>query len=428
MLRSSLVALLLVGFAFSASPAPSHAQVFDRFRSAVEREVDRRLDQRIQQAARATVDAAEDAIVCAATDQECIDDARADDQELVIVDEDHEVIAHENAASSASDTEEAAALAPGEGVWANYDFVPGERVLFAEDFSRGIIGRFPQRLEFLGGMMELVEWEDRQMLRSTDTGSRFHVSLPETLPDRFTIEFDAYYDGTTSNNFIRVYTDPDWDARGRGSSSYFTLERNQAGLRGPIESTTRSMPYRDEITAVRIAVDGPYAAMYLNEERVANIPNANLARSNFVGFHLSNNQGGAFIDNLRIAAGGREMMYDRLMTDGRLATHGVLFETGSARIQPESTPTLQDIARMLNQHSDLRLRIEGHTDNVGNAEANQRLSEERAQAVLDHLVNREGIDLQRLEAVGMGEMNPAADNSTLEGRQTNRRVELVVID
>jgi len=406
---------------------PADAQVFNRFKRAVAQEADRRLDQRIQQAARATVDAAEDAIVCVATDQECIDDARAQEQELVIINDDHEVIAHENAVPSAADPEEPAALAPGEGVWANYDFVPGERVLFAEDFNSTIVGRFPQRLEFLGGMMEVVDWEGRQMLRSTDTGSHFRVPLPETLPERFTIEFDAYYDGNLSSNYIRLYTNEDWNPRLHSRSPFFTLERIRAGFDGPVESTTRSMPYRDEVTAVRIAVDGSYAAMYLNEERVANVPNANLARSNFVGFHLANSQGGAYIDNLRVAAGGREMMYDRLTADGRLATHGVLFETGSAHIQPESTPTLVDIARMLTQHGDLRLRIEGHTDNVGATEANQRLSELRAQAVVDYLVNREGVAADRLEAVGLGETQPAADNDTLEGRQTNRRVELVML-
>lgn len=424
--RHLVLSLIFALFtALLAAPLPADAQVFKRFKRAVGQQVDRRVDQRIQQAARASVDAAEDAIVCAATDQKCIDDARSRDQELVVVDDDNEVIAHENAAPSATGAEGPAALAPGEGVWANYDFVPGERVLFAEDFSNTMIGRFPQRLEFLGGMMEVVEWEGRQMLRSTDYDSHFRVPLPQTLPERFTIEFDAYNkDGLY--NYMRLYTDGDWDSRQRQNSTYFALKRREAGITGKITSTTRSTPYQEAITAVRIAVDGPYVTMYLNEERVANVPNADLPRSNIVGVHLSS-KSGAYIDNLRIAAGGREMMYDRLKTDGRLATHGILFESGSAHIQPESTPTLTDIARMLDQHGDLRLRIEGHTDNVGTAEANQRLSELRAQAVVDYLTGREKIATDRLEAVGLGETQPAADNDTLEGRQTNRRVELVVL-
>ena len=131
--------------------------------------------------------------------------------------------------------------------------------------------------------------------------------------------------------------------------------------------------------------------------------------------------------NIRVAAGGRESMYDRLVADGRIATQGVLFDTGSATIQPESTPTLKEIARTLQQHGDLRLRIEGHTDNSGSADVNQQLSERRAAAVRDYLVQREGIAADRLESAGMGQMAPAADNGTPEGRQTNRRVELVVL-
>jgi outer membrane protein OmpA-like peptidoglycan-associated protein len=120
-------------------------------------------------------------------------------------------------------------------------------------------------------------------------------------------------------------------------------------------------------------------------------------------------------------------VYERLAADGRYATQGILFDTGSATIQPESTPTLKEIARTLQQHGDLRLRIEGHTDDTGSADANRQLSERRAAAVRDYLVQREGIDASRLESAGLGQTAPAADNATLEGRQTNRRVELVVL-
>ena len=101
--------------------------------------------------------------------------------------------------------------------------------------------------------------------------------------------------------------------------------------------------------------------------------------------------------------------------------------THRATIQPESTPTLKEIARALQQNADLRLRIEGHTDNIGSTDVNQQLSERRAAAVRDYLVQRESIDASRLESAGMGPSVPAADNSTPEGRQTNRRVELVVL-
>lgn len=80
---------------------------------------------------------------------------------------------------------------------------------------------------------------------------------------------------------------------------------------------------------------------------------------------------------------------------------------------------------MLKEHADLRLAIEGHTDNVGQAAANQSLSEARAAAVRKHLVDSYGIDAARLEAKGLGATKPVGPNDTPEGRQSNRRVELV---
>jgi len=107
------------------------------------------------------------------------------------------------------------------------------------------------------------------------------------------------------------------------------------------------------------------------------------------------------------------------------ATQGIYFDTGSDRVRPESSPTLKEIAAMLKEHEDLKLTIEGHTDNVGAAAANQSLSEKRAAAVKAALVGSYGVDAARLESKGLGATKPAAKNDTAEGRQTNRRVELV---
>lgn len=125
----------------------------------------------------------------------------------------------------------------------------------------------------------------------------------------------------------------------------------------------------------------------------------------------------------RLAAGGKKL-YDALAEKGRVVTQGIYFDTGSDRIRPESTPTLREIVAMLNEHADLRLLIEGHTDNVGNAESNQSLSEKRAAAVV-RFITEQGIDAARLSSKGLGATKPAEPNDTPEGRQNNRRVELV---
>ena len=110
---------------------------------------------------------------------------------------------------------------------------------------------------------------------------------------------------------------------------------------------------------------------------------------------------------------------------GRVATHGILFDFGSDQLRPESTPTLKEIGGMLTGHPDLKLTIEGHTDNVGGDAANQALSEKRAAAVKQYLVSTYAIDAGRLTTKGFGASKPVSPNASAEGRQNNRRVELV---
>ena len=109
---------------------------------------------------------------------------------------------------------------------------------------------------------------------------------------------------------------------------------------------------------------------------------------------------------------------------GHVAVYGIHFDTAKATIQPDSEQTLTQIAQLLTEHPDLKLRIEGYTDNVGQGAANQALSEKRAQAVVAWLVGH-GVNAARLTAKGLGAANPVADNASEEGRAKNRRVELV---
>jgi outer membrane protein OmpA-like peptidoglycan-associated protein len=130
---------------------------------------------------------------------------------------------------------------------------------------------------------------------------------------------------------------------------------------------------------------------------------------------------------VRVAEGGLPL-YDQLARDGRVATQGILFDVNSATLRPESTPTLVEIGSMLVDNGALRLRIEGHTDATGEDDMNLDLSRRRAAAVRDFLLTTYGIDAGRLESAGLGETMPVDDDGTPEGRQNNRRVELVRLD
>ena len=111
---------------------------------------------------------------------------------------------------------------------------------------------------------------------------------------------------------------------------------------------------------------------------------------------------------------------------GHIAVYGIHFETGKAAILPDSEAVLAEIKTLLDQRPDLKLQVEGHTDNVGARPANQKLSGQRASAVVAWLTSH-GIDGSRLTARGFADSKPVGDNSTETGRAQNRRVELVKV-
>ncbi len=115
----------------------------------------------------------------------------------------------------------------------------------------------------------------------------------------------------------------------------------------------------------------------------------------------------------------------QLNEKGSVALRGILFDTGKATIKPASEGVLTQIVELLKNDSELKLEIQGHTDNVGAKAANLKLSQDRAAAVKTHLVTKGGVDATRLTTQGFGDSKPVADNSTEEGRAQNRRVELV---
>ena len=423
--------LLVVTFAEAASAQGVLGRLRDAARRGAERAVEREVGRQADRATTAALGAVEDAVVCAFTDEACIEQARQGGQPVVLTDADgNPVDERGNAVDHASQA--VVPAAPGTGVWANYDFVPGARVLFFEDYAADRVGNFPQRLEFVNGNWEVVEWEGRRLLRNTGPRhSAFRIPLPEALPERFTIETEVYF--THGNQRLALLTQPP-AARVNSTvdHNYFQIAGNHGtgvvggGNAGLPTSSNRDNSLNESLVPIRIIVDGEYAKVFVGENRTANIPNAVLPRSEAIHVEVTYNaseERPMYVGPIRVAASATSL-YDALVAEGRVATQGIYFDTASARVRPESTPTPQEIARMLRDHPDLRLRIEGHTDDTGSADANQTLSERRAEAVRAYLVG-DGIAEGRLEAVGFGQSQPAVPNDTPEARQQNRRVELV---
>jgi outer membrane protein OmpA-like peptidoglycan-associated protein len=282
------------------------------------------------------------------------------------------------------------------------------------------------------GNWDVVEWQRRPLLRNTGPRhSAVVIPLPEELPDRFTIEIETFLPDETYMAILAT-TSPAGDNWVSLPANYFQIGAGPGtGVSAYSSSAVKSMNETKELSErlmpVRIMVDGKFAKVYVGERRVANVPNAEFIRSN--GIYIENNylaseETPLYFGSIRVAAGGADL-YDVLDRDGRVATQGILFATGSDRIRPESTPTLKEIGKLLRDHPKLRIAIEGHTDSDGEEADNQNLSERRAAAVKSFLVQELEVNPDRLETAGFGESRPVADNTTPEGKQQNRRVELV---
>jgi len=116
-------------------------------------------------------------------------------------------------------------------------------------------------------------------------------------------------------------------------------------------------------------------------------------------------------------------MFEALNRDGHIALY-INFDTGKSVIRDESKPIIEQIVQMMKSNPDLKVGVEGHTDNVGTPASNKTLSEARAKSVVSAIVGQ-GVSADRLSPAGYGQDKPIADNNTEEGRAKNRRVELV---
>jgi len=114
-----------------------------------------------------------------------------------------------------------------------------------------------------------------------------------------------------------------------------------------------------------------------------------------------------------------------IKSTGHATVYGIYFDTGKSEVKSESQAALQEVAKLLSSDPGLKLLVVGHTDSVGQLEANMKLSQARAEAVIQALIKSHGVAATRLKAQGAGPIAPVATNRTEEGRAKNRRVELV---
>jgi outer membrane protein OmpA-like peptidoglycan-associated protein len=329
--------------------------------------------------------------------------------------------------------------------FSRYDFVPGEQILTVYDFSQDAVGDFPEGWDTnASGEVVTIEGRPGRWLSFTK-GGIFLPGLSGPLPDNFTFEFDLlpgapFTGGThlsvTFAELENVRQPAAWQAADNrwgftvhpdGTSE---ADRRQLG-EGEAAVQVQSEPFagkNDGVAHVAVWRTRERMRVYVNDQKVWDVPKAMVAgaRYNAIIFWVHDVGPGDqyYLTNVRLAVGAPDTR-NRLLTQGKWVTHGILFDVNSDRIRGESYGTLKEIAGVLKENPDLRVRIVGHTDADGDEASNLDLSRRRAAAVKAALASEFAIDTARMETDGRGESEPAAPNDTQAGKANNRRVEFV---
>jgi outer membrane protein OmpA-like peptidoglycan-associated protein len=323
------------------------------------------------------------------------------------------------------------------GDYKNYDFVPGDKVIFETDFINQKDAELPARLGTLHGSAEIQTYKENKVLHINKGDNVCIIPMIDSanyLPAQFTIEFDFLYkdpNPTTFNqievNFFKPDKNNDYMISNYGDYHFLIYEAGYIDFGKSIQGKQLSSSLSDDLKVpykwhhVAIYVHDNIGKAYIDQYRVA-ASNMMMKGASKLAIK-TNGRMEYLIKNLRIAGGGSDA-YHKIMTEGKLVTHGIHFASGKADILPESMGTINEVYNILKNHADLKLEIDGYTDNDGSADLNLKLSQQRADAVKAQLRGL-GIDDARLTTKGFGEQKPVASNDTPEGKANNRRVEFV---
>ncbi len=317
-------------------------------------------------------------------------------------------------------------------VWAAFDFVPGDVIIFEDNLEGERNGEFPSKWDLVAGTVENAQFGDDNVIFFRRVTTRQGIvplikdSPADYLPDAFTIEFDAYFEAGVHNQTYHVdFHDMKIHRRNMPELRIYVNKAVFDKTEGSYPGVRRTH-IDDETKWRRVSISFNQRALkvYLDEARLINIPNIT---DNPTGVTIRGNnpQGNrqAFVKNVRIAKGAVPL-YDKFLTDGKIITNGIRFDVNKACIRPESMGVINEIVQLMNEHPELRFSVEGHTDSDGSAEHNQHLSELRAEAVMKQMAAM-GIATDRMTSTGHGQSQPLAPNDTQESKALNRRVEFV---
>ena len=343
--------------------------------------------------------------------------------------------------------------------FSKFDFIPGDLILYADDFEQDEIGELPLNWN-TGGKAELVTLSSipGKWLRLYQN-ALYLTSNKTEFSRNFTVEFDlilqlkngGYSYPYVSFGFLSSNDQPANDNQflngyrkfqstelyvrpSEGGYSNIYLETYQDGKRLFIseqQTLAKLEKYYGRVAHFAIQVQEKRIRIWVNDEKKYDLPMAGatayIFNNLFFKIHHSGykeDQLGFYIGNLKVATGKPDARH-KLVEDGKFTTTGILFDFQSAVIRPESYGVLKEIAKVLKENTSIKVKVIGHTSSDGDDAANMELSKKRAAAVKDALINEFSIEPSQLETEGKGETAPIADNKTKEGKALNRRVEFI---
>lgn len=348
--------------------------------------------------------------------------------------------AGDNAAETSSTSARAASAAPAIKSYQNYDFVPGDTVLFADDFTEDQDGEFPSHWTLQKGQAVVNTVAGKPSFCLTQ-GNYYHVSprmkTAAYLGNAFTIEFDTYCDENNSDQgspiLYLTYVDANGNSqdgqidfdKGTTDQGYgdVSLEYFPHGLSADMPEALKKN-YPNNWHHCAIIYKNNQLKCYVDQYRILTVPNLDAVPTAFGFEGIGNQEHPTVITNVRLASGGNMNMIGKKFTEAKIVTHGITFDIDKSNIKPESMGTLNMIVGVLKSNPDLKFEIDGHTDNTGQSAHNLTLSQQRADAVKTQLMKM-GIDGTRLTTKGLGDSKPIDTNDTPEGKANNRRVEFV---
>ena len=310
------------------------------------------------------------------------------------------------------------------------DFMPGEKTVFFDDFTDMAPGDAPPHFKVRGAAVELREAGSVRELTATQNGAL--IPNLTALPKNFTFETEANADSTTG----RVTATYSFFSKNRETLQWIVIMQKEhiehlVSLRAPkYEELGRKRIPAGALTQqplkLALWVQDGRVRIYMQGEKQLDFNQVELPAFDRVEM-VTNFWGGKPSLGYRTVRFAESVpdVSQTIMSSGRYVSHGILFDTGSDRLKPESAPAIHSIAKALGTNPALNLMIEGHTDSVGNAATNLDLSKRRAEAVKAVFVTQFSVEGSRLTTSGLGATKPIDSNDTPLGRAQNRRVEFV---